>query len=327
MSTNKPSLIIFCDPGVDDLLMLLQILGSQQKYSIAGIIPVRGNASSQTCLENTLAACEYIGRTDIKIYPGKKEKFKGFKVYGKHGLNGLRLPKPTVMKAESTPGIAFAYNFIQKQKVTLISTAGLTEPAEVLARLHHTSPRSLDNILGISLMGGVINASQEANYPITGKRFTEANVADNPRATKKLFDISEKHKIPIFLSTLDLTHSVLVSKTDAKALRKTNNAIEKCAYTLIKNVPQHYKKRFGKGPDQEYRQPIHDVHASNYLLHPELYCGKWVTLNVSTNAKNPHFSIKKQGAGNVFLLSLLPLNRSKFIQTVMSDYLCLGDSR
>ncbi|WP_421020633.1 nucleoside hydrolase, partial [Klebsiella pneumoniae] len=65
--------IIFCDPGVDDALMLLQML-NQKKYVIAGIIPVRGNASSRACLENTLALSEYIGRTDIKIYPGRNEK-------------------------------------------------------------------------------------------------------------------------------------------------------------------------------------------------------------------------------------------------------------
>ncbi len=84
LALNKENIpvIIFCDPGVDDALMLLQML-NQKKFPIAGIIPVRGNASSQVCLENTLALCEYVGRTDVKIYPGKKEKFKGTRVYGK----------------------------------------------------------------------------------------------------------------------------------------------------------------------------------------------------------------------------------------------------
>lgn len=312
----KTPLIIFTDPGVDDLLMLLQILAPQNKYKIAGIIPVRGNGSSQTCLDNTLSICEYLGRTDVKVYPGKKSKFKGFAVYGKHALNGLRLPPAKIKKAESISGIIFAYEFLKKKKAIIVSTAGLTEPAEVLNKLSRHSPLSLKNILGISLMGGVINTTQEANYPIKGKRLSEANVADDPTATKKVFDITAKYNIPIFLSTLDLTHSVLVSKSDVEPLRHCKNRAAKCAYKLITNVPQHYRRRFGKGPDQYYRQPLHDVHASCCLLHPELYYGRWVELN----RKFSSFSIKKEGAGNVFLLSTSFLDRKKFINDINDDY-------
>lgn len=288
--------IIFCDPGVDDALMLLQML-RQKKFPIAGIIPVRGNASSKTCLENTLALCEYVNRTDVKIYPGKKETFKGTKVYGKFGLNGLILPKPKIMKAESVTGIRFATDFIKNNKTIIISTAGLTEPAEVLKVLEKNSPRTLKNIIGISMMGGVINITQEANFPVKGKRYTEANVADNPAATKALFDITQRYNIPIFLSTLDLTHSILVSKSDINALQTTKTPFAQCVYRLIYNVPKHYKNRFGKGPDLYFRQPIHDVHASCCLIWPEMYLGQWKSKNI-------------------FLLSLPHIFRKRFIETL-----------
>lgn len=250
------------------------------------------------CLENTLALCEYVGRTNVKIYPGKKEKFKGYKVYGKRALNGLKLPKPKIMKAEITPGITFAYEFIKKNKTIIISTAGLTEPAEVLKKLEKESPRSLKNIMGISMMGGVINITQEANYPVKGKRMTEANFADNPKATQQLFKITQKHNVPIFLSTLDLTHSVLISQSDIQSLKNNKNRFAQCVYKLISNVPKHYQRRFKKVPDGKFRQPVHDVHASCCLLYPDLYYAQW-------------------RENNVFLLSLPPMNREAFIEVII----------
>ncbi len=319
LPSKKPPLIIFTDPGVDDMLMLIQIL-RQKKYPIAGIIPIRGNASSEMSLTNSLAICEYLGRTDVKVYPGKKEKFKGFPVYGKNALNGHTLPVTKHIKPENITGINFAANYLQHHQAIIISTGPLTEPAELLYKIARSSYASLKNIIGISLMGGVINTTQEANYPITGKRFTEANVADNPKATKKVFDIAQKNNIPIFLSPLDLTHSILVSKSDIQSLKKSKKCSAQSAYKLISNVPLHYRRRFGKGPDQYYRQPLHDVHATHCLLHPEQYHGRWVTLKVNKKLVHPHFSISNEKSGNVFLLSLPGVNREAFVQTLVKDY-------
>ena len=320
LPSKKIPLIIFTDPGVDDLLMLIQILNCTQTYFIAGIIPVRGNASSQMCLENALSISEYLGRTDVKIYPGKDEKFKGFRVYGKRGTAGLTLPSPKKMKAENISGIQFAYDYLKNNKAIIISTAPLTEPGELLDKMARHAPASLKNIIGLSIMGGVINATQEANYPITGKRFTEANVADNPSATKKVFDIAQKNNIPIFLSPLDLTHSILVSKSDIHSLKKSKSRSAKSAYKLISNVPQHYRRRFGKGPDKHFRQPLHDVHATHCLLHPELYQGRWVRLKVNKKLVEPHFSVSDDKKGNVFLLGVSGVNREAFIRGLLEDY-------
>jgi inosine-uridine nucleoside N-ribohydrolase len=313
-ASARIKVVIFCDPGVDDMLMLLQMLSSQ-KVEILGIIPVRGNASSKICLRNTLALCEYIGRTDIKIYPGKSAPFVGLPVYGKNGIGQLKLGTPKYMKPELESGISFACNIIKKEKIILISTANLTEPAEVLTYLKKKYPESLNNIMAISMMGGVVNHTQEANYPFIKNKYTEANFGDNPKATKKFLDITVYHKIPIFLSTLDLTHSILVSKTDILSLKNIKNPAAECAYNLIINVPKHYRLKFRRGPDGEFRQPIHDVHASSCLLHPELYQGQWVTLNISKKKLN----IINNKSGNIFLLTMAYINRKEFIGNFIND--------
>jgi inosine-uridine nucleoside N-ribohydrolase len=312
--------IVFCDPGVDDALMLLQLLGAQSLYKVVGIIPVKGNISSQVCLENTLELCEYIGRTDVPVYPGRKAEFTGVAVYGDRAMGSLVLPKAEKMKAQQTPGIEFAVEYLKHHQALIISTGGLTEPAEVLQKLSNDSPAALKNIRGISLMGGVINSTQEANFPVKGIRTSEFNVADDPEATKQFFDITAQYGISIFLQPLDLTHSALVSKTDVASLENINHPAAKAAYTLISNVPDHYQKRYKKGPDGEYRQPLHDLHSSTCLLHPELYRGRWVELEVSRDPSHNHFSIKKEGTGNVFLLSIPTPDRKKFIDAIVKDY-------
>ena len=320
VTAPKTPVIIFCDPGVDDVLMLLQILGPQTDYTVVGIVPVRGNASSQICTENTLAVCEYIGRKDVPVYPGKTGEFVGKAVYGDRAMGGLDLPPAQEMKAQEMSGIAFACNFLKTQKAVIVSTANLVEPAEMLTTLKNENPDALKNIIALSIMGGVFNASQEANFPFEEKKYSEANVGDQPTATKQVFDIAAQYNLPIFLSPLDLTHSILVSKTDIEPLANSENRTAKSAYTLINDVPEHYKRRFGKGPDNEYRQPLHDLHATMCLLYPHLYRGRWVELNVTPTLQSPHFSIKSEGKGNVFILSIPTMDRSKFIDTLIQDY-------
>src|SRR5690242_2254078 len=65
--------IVFCAPGIDSALMLLQLLGSH-KYDIVGIVPVSGNVDISLAVSNTLSICEFVGQYDIKIYPGSIEK-------------------------------------------------------------------------------------------------------------------------------------------------------------------------------------------------------------------------------------------------------------
>ncbi len=328
-NVDKINTLVFCDPGLDDALMLMQILASL-KHKIMGIIPGAGNVPLQTTIFNTLRICELVHRKDIKVYPGCKhpsnqseaEMIDGTTVYGDDGLGGIVLPAPSVMKAETEDGIQFSVETIKKVKTMLISTGGLTDVYRVLSRLQQESPDSLKNILGISIMGGVVNAAQEANAPLGNARYAEFNILFDTTASKAVFELCARHQIQIFLSSLDLTHSILCSADDIQDLSRNveNSPVLEFAKALLEAVPDHYKNRFGKGPNNRYRQPLHDVHASACLMHPEIYESTQASVSVQDSGPEAgKMEISLNAEGNVHLLSIPYLYRNIFFSHLMKD--------
>lgn len=320
--------IIFCDPGIDDLLMLIQILSSS-KYNVVGIVPVSGNTDSQHTTHNTLALCELLGKTEIPVYPGsdyvrdseyQSEKYeKEMDVYGKNGLGNINLPFAKIMKPQQQNGVNFTVDALKKDKHLLIFTAPLTEPAKIFQQLEIEQPEAFENILAISMMGGVINSTQEANWPIDEKRFSEYNLARDAESSKQVFYFCNKYHVRILLAPLDLTHSILASESDVAQIKKVGNPAAELVVQIIKNVPEHYQKRYQSGPNKEFRQPLHDFHSSNCLLHPELYHGHWVSMDVYSNLEPRQMRITNSNEGNVFLLDSHYVHREQFFVLLAKD--------
>lgn len=320
-----PNVIVICDPGVDDALMLLQILNTTL-YRVTGVIPIEGNSSYKITLQNTLNICEYIEKYNTDIYPcsdyfdQKPLRINIAPVYGENALCGLTLPQAIKMKPQNINGVDFAYNELKNNKYFIISTGPLTELAKILVRIEQDKVTSLNNILAISIMGGVMNPLQEANWPVIGLRQSEANFSFDFPSTQLTLDICQRYHIPIILTPLDLSHSILACKSDLRFLNNTyNRPTQKLAKYLIENVPSHYKSRYGLGPNYEYRQPLHDVHASNCLINPHHYYGKWSNINISS-AQTGLLTINTADNGNVFLLDMHYHNRQLFFNDLFKNY-------
>jgi inosine-uridine nucleoside N-ribohydrolase len=316
--------IVICDPGVDDLLMLLQILSSSF-YEVVGIVPVQGNTTCFQAVQNTLNVCELLGKSTIGIYAGSgydpfaPPQAEETAVYGENGLNAHMLPTALHMKLMSKSGIEFVCESLISDKYLLISTGTLIELAKIVEGLAKKYPEALKNIIAISMMGGVINATQEANWPIHGQRLSEANISYDTHASEIVFEIAASHKIPILLAPLDLTHSVLASESDVLMLSQIDNAASSLATKLIRNVPEHYQRRYQRGPDLHYRQPLHDMHAVSCLLHPDLYHGQWVRIRVDHELAPQHMHIVDDTDGNVCLVDMHYMQREKFFMRFADD--------
>ena len=328
---NKIDTLVFCDPGLDDALMLAVMLSSLE-HNIKGIIPGAANVPLRTTMNNTLRICELTGRTDVKVYPGCKsplniaesDMIDGTSVYGDDGLGGISIPEAKEMKAEKLDGVEFAIEHIKRHKTLLVSTGGLTDLSKILSYFSKEDPEKLSNIIGISIMAGVVNAKQEANAPLGGDRYTEFNILFDPKASMLTFDLAKNAGIPIFLAPLDLTHSILCCADDVKTLSHNAHPVAKFAYDLMTTVPEHYKNRFGKGPNGEYRQPLHDLHASACLLHPEIYESSAVSVNViHEGAEKGKMLVTSDENGNVHVLDIHFANRQKFFSYLVSDVMRL----
>lgn len=321
-ATTPMPVLIFSDPGVDDALMLWQIL-SASRYEILGIIVGAGNTNRTQTINNAQRIVAVAGRADVKVYAGCEapldtpvaSMLSGVDVYGDDGLNGIKLPKANSDYIVAD-GIDFAYEQICQQPVCIISTGGMTDVYRVLSRIKQQAPEKFKNILAISMMAGVINATQEANAPIAAIRQSEFNIIFDIKASKDVFALTAQYNLPILLTPLDLTHSVLCSQQDAALFKKLHNPVADYFYQLLNSVPEHYVKRYGEGPDGSLRQPIHDLHASNALIHPEQYRGSWAAVAVDEQGK---LTVTQEQQANVFLLQFLYLKRKEFFRELLND--------
>ena len=67
---QKRPVIIDCDPGQDDAVMLFLALACPDEFDILGITTVAGNVPLDLTQRNARIICELAGRTDVSVYAG-----------------------------------------------------------------------------------------------------------------------------------------------------------------------------------------------------------------------------------------------------------------
>ena len=67
---NKRKIIIDCDPGQDDAVMLLLALACPDEFDILGITTVAGNVPLDLTQRNARIMCELAGRSDVPVFAG-----------------------------------------------------------------------------------------------------------------------------------------------------------------------------------------------------------------------------------------------------------------
>jgi inosine-uridine nucleoside N-ribohydrolase len=329
---SKQKVITFCDPGIDDALMLAQTFSSR-RLEVLGVVPSAGNVSLDRTVKNTLRICELTGRRDVRVYPGSaapigqktEEMLDGKQVYGEDGLGGVHFPEVT-MAAEKKSGSDFAAEAVlaasARDPITLISTGGLTDVYKTLQKVFERNPAALKNIAAISVMGGVFDCAKHANAPLDrapAERTAEFNMIFDPIATAGVFDLTAKSGIPVFLSPLDLTHTTLFRTDEVEALRDVGNPVASTMAELMAQVPDWYKARFGLYKEKGM-QPAHDVNASACLLHPELYTTSDPIAVRSVVEGVDRGKLLTEGArGNVSVLSMPAERIAGFFESFAED--------
>jgi purine nucleosidase len=329
---NKRPIIIFCDPGIDDAIMLAHAL-TTPLFEILGIICCAGNTSVDKTVANALRICEIAGREDVKVFSGANQPFHATKgnrtttldgkhVYGPDGLGKLKLPLPK-LQSQQGDAISFAVQNIinSKHPVTLISTGGLTDVYYTLEALSKIDTTHFKNIAAISMMGGVFDTTTHANAPLQAiSRWAEFNIIYDADAAKRFFKLCADNNVNVFMAPLDLTHQVRFSSTEVKTLRKrSENRVISMVADLLTDVPECYLLRFGHDNPS---QPAHDLNATMCLLHPDIYSGEWISIKCRDNShEKPGLIVKKQTdqKGNVFCLKLRPQAIYRFFDHFCDD--------
>jgi inosine-uridine nucleoside N-ribohydrolase len=203
----KPTAIIDCDPGHDDVMAIL--LGART-LDLRGITTVHGNASQEQTTRNARQTVEFAALTHIPIAAGMarplvRQPHYAPEVHGKSGLDGPTLAQPTVPLHPQ-----HAVDFIIEQShanagMYLVPVGPLTNIAAALIR----DPKLPAQIKQISLMGGSLtfgNVTPAAEF----------NIWCDPEAAHVVFTSG----IPIKMIGLNVTHQVLATPEYRARIRK-----------------------------------------------------------------------------------------------------------
>ncbi|GAB3023279.1 nucleoside hydrolase [Spirosoma pulveris] len=257
---KKIPVLIDCDPGHDDAVMLLLAFGSGL-FDIKAITSSAGNQTQEKTLKNTMRIMELIG-ADVPVYRGSdKPLFRKLiiadNVHGEMGMDGPVLPEPILQHHPLAAVEAMAQILAESDdKITIVPTGPLTNVATFLLAYPHLKAK----IERISLMGGGVF---RGNITPTA----EFNIYVDPEAAAIVF----KSGVPITMCGLDVTHKALVFQEDIDRFRAIGNKSGKVVAELMDFFSIYYRR---ERPELEGGAALHDPCAIAWLIDPSMFTSK-----------------------------------------------------
>lgn len=196
------TVIIDCDPGIDDAFALMLALNSPEALEVIAITTVGGNKPLAVTTGNALRILEFAGRTDIPVHAGaenpliaRPEKTSTF--HGSDGLGNCGWPDANCVASQTHAAIAIIDAVMARPpgSISLCALAPLTNIALALT----LEPRLAERLEGLWIMGGSIDpeereARAEFNFLIDPHA---AHMVLASRAPIRMFGLNATEQAPI----------------------------------------------------------------------------------------------------------------------------------
>ena len=282
--TPRP-IIIDCDPGQDDAIMLLLALAAPDELEILGITTVAGNVPLPLTQRNTRLICDLAGRSDINVFAGAqrpmvRQLITAEEVHGRTGVDGLEIREPTC-PLQPGHGVEFIIDTLLQagdDTITLVPTGPLTNIAMAMVK----EPAILPKIHQIVLMGGAM--SEGGNTTPSA----EFNILVDPHAADIVFRCDR----PIVAAGLDATHQVMTTPPRLARIGALGNKVADAAHAMLDFYDRHDMEKYGTDGG-----PLHDPCTIAYLLDPALFTTKQcnVTVEISSELTMGHTAVDLWG--------------------------------
>lgn len=269
----RRKVIIDCDPGQDDALMLLLALASPEELEIAGVTTVAGNVPLALTQRNARLVCELAGRDDVRVYAGcprpmVRKLITAEEVHGASGIDGMEIREPR-LPLELQHAVDFIVTTLMDSaddSVTLVPTGPLTNVALAMVK----EPAILPRIREIVLMGG---AMREGGNTTPSAEF---NILVDPHAAHVVFGCGR----PIVAMGLDVTHQVLATPPRIERIRALDHAVARAASGMLNAFNRFDSRKYGIAG-----APLHDPCTIAYLLEPGMFQSKACNVAVEIHSE------------------------------------------
>jgi purine nucleosidase len=256
---ERHRIIIDCDPGVDDAVMLLFALAAHDALDVAGITTVAGNVGPALTTRNACLVRDIAVKPQIPVYAGcarplRRAAVEAGHFHGESGLGGLPItaPRSAAEPAHAVDFIVATLLTAAPASVTLVATGPLTNVAVALAR----EPGIRRGLREIALMGGA--RSEGGNITASA----EYNIHADPDAAATVFGSG----CTVVAFGLDATHQVRATSERVSAIR----AIGSPAALAVAELLAFSNALPANGP-AGLGSPLHDPCPIAWLLRPELF--------------------------------------------------------
>ena len=269
---NQRKVIIDCDPGQDDAVMLLLALACPDEFDILGITTVAGNVPLDLTQRNARIMCELADRTDVPVFAGcdkpmRHELITAENVHGKTGIDGVAVYQPA-MPLQDQHAVDFIIETLlgaENDSITLVPTGPLTNIGEAMSR----QPDILPKVREIVLMGG---AMREGGNTTPSAEF---NILEDPDAAQIVMQCGR----PLTIVPLDVTHQALVSQIRIEQIRALDTPVGTAVVGMMEFFNRFDSEKYGSDG-----APLHDPCTIAYLLKPELFKGKMCNVEIETGS-------------------------------------------
>lgn len=269
MTTPALPLIIDCDPGIDDAVMLMMALRSP-RLDVKCITAVAGNVPLRLTSRNARMVCERMGRPDIPVHAGCPRPMLRTPVtaedfHGDSGIQGIEIfePKAPLAAGHAVDAIIRQLKAAPAKSTTVVITGPMTNIACALVM----APEISASICELVIMGGA--DTEGGNITPTA----EFNIFADPHAAAIVLDSG----IPATLLSLDASHQVRA--TEARIARLAGlPGPEPAMMVSLLEAANALETRARPGT----KVPMHDPSTIAWILAPEAFEAKRCRVSVVT---------------------------------------------
>lgn len=250
-------------------MAILIALASPDELDVLAITAVAGNVPLDRTVANALALVELADRREVPVHQGSSRPMVNQLVTAEHvhgptGLDGADLPPPVI---EPAPGHAVdvLVDLLNSRvdPITVCTLGPLTNIALALVK----DPGIVSMIEQVVMMGG---GSFEGGNTTPAAEF---NMYVDPHAAHVVFTSG----IPIVMMPLDVTHQAITTPDRLQRFRDLGTPAGDAVAGMLGFYDRHDTDKYGIEGG-----PLHDPTVIAYLLSPELFGGKHVSVAIET---------------------------------------------
>lgn len=254
----KQSLIIDCDPGVDDATGLLTAFAAPE-FDLLAVTTVGGNVSAARTARNARILRQIAGREDVPVFMGAERPLRrdpagAGEFHGLEGLGDLEPFEPEAPVAEGTAAEAIV-RLVMDRPAGAVALA-VMGPMTNLALAMRAEPALAARLGPVVVMGGA--RAEGGNITASA----EFNIWADPDAAAEVFASGCR----MIVMGLDATHQVRATEARIAAIEALPTASARAAAAMLR-----FSQRIERQVVGWDAAPLHDPCTVAWLLQPELF--------------------------------------------------------